>query len=88
LSELFKTGRIVDLIIGLIALEAVVLLMYARGTARGIAPMALLPNLAAGACLLLALRFALVAAPWGWMAVCLAAGLLAHVADLAQRWRR
>ena len=49
LSDLFSTGHIVDAILGLVLLEALVLLIYARRTGRGIAPLALLPNLAAGA---------------------------------------
>jgi hypothetical protein len=89
LNELFDTGRIVDLILLFVALEAVALIVYARSTARsGIAPMGVLTNLAAGTCLLLALRCALVASPWGWTAAWLLAALFAHLADLGQRWTR
>ena len=87
LSDLFSTGHIVDAILGLVLLEALVLLIYARRTGRGIAPRALLPNVAAGGCLLLALRSALVDAPWLWSAAWLMVALLAHLADLRQRWR-
>jgi hypothetical protein len=87
LTELFTTGRIVDLILGLVVLEAILLLVHARMTGRGIAPTNLLINLTAGVCLLLALRGALDDAPWGWTAACLMAALLAHLADLCQRWR-
>jgi hypothetical protein len=86
-GELFTNGRIVDLALGLVVLEAVVLLVYARNTGRGVAPVGALTNLAAGACLLLALRGALVGAPWEWMAAWLTAALFAHLADLGQRWR-
>ena len=48
---------------------------------------ALLLNLVAGSCLLLALRGALVDAPWRWTAACLMVALIAHLADLGQRWR-
>jgi hypothetical protein len=88
MTELFESGRIVDLILAFVALEAVALLVYAHGTARGIAPMGVLTNLAAGTCLLLALRCALVASPWGWTAAWLLAALFAHLADLGQRWTR
>jgi len=87
LSDLFSTGHIVDAILGLVLLEALVLLIYARRTGRGIAPRALLPNLAAGGCLLLALRSALVDAPLLLTAAWLMVALLAHLADLGQRWR-
>jgi hypothetical protein len=86
-AELFTNGRIVDLVLGLVVLEAVVLLVYAHRTGRGVAPVGLLTNLAAGACLLLALRGALVDAPWEWTAACLTAALFAHLADLGHRWR-
>ena len=87
LSDLLSTGHIVDVILGLVLLEALVLLIHARRTGRGIAPLALLPNLVAGSCLLLALRSALVDAPWLWTAAWLIVALLAHLTDLGQRWR-
>lgn len=36
---------------------------------------------------MLALRGALVGAWWGWIGLCLAASLLAHLADLRRRWQ-
>jgi hypothetical protein len=87
LSDLFSSGHIVDAILGLVLLETAGLLTYARITGRGIAPLALLPNLVAGSCLLLALRGVLVDAPWYWTAASLTAALIAHLADLGQRWR-
>jgi hypothetical protein len=86
-TELFATGRIVDLIVGLMVLEGVLLAAWHRRTGRGIAPAGLLPNLLAGVCLLLALRASLSGAGWGWIGVCLAAALAAHIADLRHRWR-
>jgi len=88
MQELFASGSIVALILGLMLVEGLLLGVFHRATGRGIAPLDLAPNLAAGALLLLALRAALVdasplaPAPW------LAAALLAHLADLARRWRR
>lgn len=87
MEALFANGRIVDLILGLTVLEAVALVAYHRRTGRGVSPADLLGNLLAGACLLLALRGALVGAWWGWIALCLSASLLAHLADLRSRWR-
>ena len=68
MSQLFVGGRIVDLILGLMVVEALALIVYHRWTGRGIAPPDLLGNLLAGLCLLLALRAALVGATWGWIA--------------------
>lgn len=88
MRELFASGRIVELIIGLMLMEALLLGVYHRRSGRGIRPLDLALNLAAGALLLLALRAALVdpdplaAAPY------LAVALIAHLADLARRWQR
>lgn len=87
MAELLASGRLVDLIIALVVIEIVVLFLYRALTGRGIALSDLLPNILAGAFLLIALRFALSDA--GWMPICLsltAAGL-AHVIDLTRRWR-
>jgi hypothetical protein len=84
---LFLNGRIVDLILVLVGAEAIALLIFRSMTGRGIPATGLLINLLAGACLLMALRTALVGSPWIWTAGWLASALLAHIADLAQRWR-
>ena len=88
MAELFASGRIVDLIVALVAVEAIVLLVYAHRTGRGIAPIGLLSNLAAGLFLLLALRTTLLDQSWFLVASLLTAALLAHVIDLSHRWRR
>lgn len=87
MTALFTSGRIVDLILAMVVLEALVLLAYKFLTGRGIAAVSLLINLLAGAFLLMALRSALIESYWAWTAAWLAAALFAHVADLAQRWR-
>jgi hypothetical protein len=88
MRELFASGRIVELILGFMLVEAVVLGIYHRRSGRGVRPLDLAINLAAGALLLLALRAALVdpdpLAPAPYLAV----ALLAHLADLARRWQR
>jgi hypothetical protein len=86
-AELFATGRIVDLILGLVVLETIGLLAVRRRTGRGVSAADLLPNLLAGACLLLAVRAALTDAGWTTVAACLLAALGAHGADLRRRWR-
>jgi hypothetical protein len=86
-SSLFANGSVVDLILTAVVLEALALLFYRSKSGRGVPPIALLTNLLAGACLLLALRSALVGQEWHRTAIWLAFALLAHIADLSQRWR-
>jgi len=76
----FASGRIVDALLLLILLEAVLFLCL-----RGGRP--LLPNLAAGACLLLALRAALTGAPVAMLGLWLALAGVAHGLDVAGRLR-
>ena len=87
MSHLFESGRIVDLILALVVLEVIGISAYYRATGRGVPPLDLLANLLAGVFLLLALRAALTAAPWTWIALSMVAALLAHVTDLWRRWR-
>ena len=88
MAELFAQGRLVDLILLLVVFEAAALLLYWHRTARGVAPFDLLPNLCAGAFLLLALRVTLSGGGWMPASGCLAAAGLAHLTDLYCRWRR
>ena len=53
MADLFTSGRLVDFILVVVVLEAAVLLLYWYRGRRGIAPLDLLPNLCAGAFLLL-----------------------------------
>jgi len=88
MAELFASGRVVDLILGLMVLEAVILgLLWAR-TARGVPPVPLIVNLLAGALLLLALRAALTETGPVATGTFLGLALVFHLADLALRWRR
>lgn len=82
LAALFASGHVVDLALGLLLAEAAALAVLRR-PALGRA----VPFLVAGACLLLALRAALVGAWWGWVALWLACGGVAHGFDLRSRWR-
>lgn len=59
MSTLFDSGRIVDLILVLVVLDALLVFSVHVRRGGGVAPRALLANLLAGACLLLALRSAL-----------------------------
>ena len=81
-------GLLLDLVLGFTLLEVAVLLLYHRATGRGIAPARLLPNIAAGFCLMLGLRAALGQAHWFWIVLALAGSGLAHAIDLRARWGR
>ncbi len=79
LQSFFASGRAVDLVLAVIALEFGVLLWRRRR------PGAVALALGPGVCLLLALRCALTGAGWAWVAFWLAASFPIHLADLARR---
>jgi len=86
LGALIADGTLPLLALGLILLEALVLLWLARARPwlnRG----AILANGASGAALLLALRAALLDQPPSVVVLWLGASLVAHLADLGARWR-
>ncbi len=87
MSNIYADGRIIDAILALMLLEAAGFALHHRRTGRGIATADLLPNLAAGVCLLLALRAALTGWSAVWIALALTGALLAHTTDLRRRWR-
>lgn len=87
MAELFANGHLVDLILLLVALESVALVVLWRWTHRGIPPLDLMPNILAGAFLLLTLRLAQASVDWTMCCASLAAAGLAHVADIYRRWR-
>ena len=88
MEALFVGGRVIDLILALMAVEAVVLAVVHRVHGHGIAPVRLWPNLFAGACLMLALRASLTGAGATAIGSWLALGLVGHLVDLALRWQR
>ncbi|MEQ9500428.1 MAG: hypothetical protein RIT81_26370 [Deltaproteobacteria bacterium] len=83
-EQLFTSGRIVDIVLVVMAFEAGVVLLLLRKR-QGLGAVDILGNLLAGAMLVLAVRCALVGAPWFLTATFLAASFPAHVFDL---WRR
>ena len=86
LSELIASGRFVDLVLILIALEAFVLVLIRRHRGKGPKLIDIAPTLFAGAFLFLALRFALTGAEPMTIAACLTGALVAHLTDLARRF--
>jgi hypothetical protein len=85
---LFNSGFLVDLVLLLVLVEAGALVAYFLFKRKGIPLADLLPNLFAGAFLLLALRTVIVGGGWMVACACLAAAGLSHVIDLKRRWRR
>ena len=85
MEPFFSSGRIVELILGLVLLEALLLIVLRRW--HGMSLVSVLGNLLAGACLLLALRVALVGADWRWLALALLGALLGHGLDIMGRLR-
>lgn len=87
MAELFASGRIVDLILALVVIEAGVLLAWRARRGGGPSPIALVANLAAGAGLMLALRAALTGSSWIAVAAPLTLALGAHVLEMVLRFR-
>ena len=87
MAALFATGRIVDVILLVVVVEAAATLIWHRRTGRGLTGAETLGLLLPGVCLLAALRAALVGAWFGWIAAWLLAAFAAHLHDLARRWR-
>jgi hypothetical protein len=81
MHELFTSGQAIDLVIALLALEALVVWGLMRR--HRALPW---PSLLAGLCLLLAWRLAQAGAAWVWVALALASAGLAHAWDLRCRW--
>lgn len=87
MDALFSGGRIVDIVIAFMALEAFALMLANRwGSRFGKLDTVLL--LVPGLCLLLALRSALLDGSWQTIAAWLVAALIAHLADLTRRLRQ
>ena len=80
--------RFLDLALGLIALEAAVLVGWRRWRGAGPRPGALLANLGAGAALLVVAKALLSGAGAAWILAALTAALAAHGLDIALRWER
>lgn len=87
MSALVESGRIAELILLLVVIEALAFTLLGQRV-RGLGLRELVGTLAAGAALLLALRAALRDEPWTAVASWLALAGVAHAADLLRRWSR
>ncbi len=88
METLFEGGRVVDLILVVMIIEAVILCGLAIAWRDRLPLAGLLLNLAAGASLLLALRAVLTDADLAIAGLWLGVALFAHLGDLAQRLKR
>ncbi len=77
----------IDLVLVLVLLEVVVVRVFLSKRWSAGALGGLIANLAAGAALILAVRLALVGAAGGWILLCLILSLVAHLVDVATRFR-
>lgn len=88
MNDFFASGRAVDIVLAVIALEFVVLtLIGARSDALGPVALRTFLQLMPGACLLLALRAALTGAAWPIIALLLALSFPLHLLDTVWRAR-
>jgi hypothetical protein len=85
LEQVYQGPLVVDIAIGFITLETLLLWVFHQWTGRGLALADCLLTILSGACLMLALRCALTPDGWPGMALFLIAAGIAH--DLRTRWR-
>lgn len=88
LAQWFASGRLIEIVVGLMLLEFVAVLLVRRRWGAGVALPALFAVLCAGACLMLAVRAALLDQSPAVITLWLVGGLVAHLADLVLRWQR
>ncbi len=87
LEQLYQGPLVVDIAIGFITLESLLLWVFHKFTGRGLALADCVLTILSGACLMLALRYAVTPEGWPGMALFLIAAGIAHGADLRCRWR-
>ena len=85
IESLFRTGRIADIVIAVMVLEALAFVIAARTRTRTWSLAAMLAGLLPGLFLVLALRGALVQASSLWIAAALSAALVSHLLDMRLR---
>jgi hypothetical protein len=85
MDELIGSGRIADVILVVIAVETALVGFYLWRRGQRVALVSLIASGLAGGALVLAFRAVLQESGWLFAAICLAAALLAHVADIALR---
>lgn len=85
IESMFRSGRIADVVIAVMVLEALVFAVAARARPRTWSLGAMLAGLLPGLFLVLALKAALVQASPLWTAAALSVSLVAHLLDVRLR---
>lgn len=85
MESFISSGRIADVILVALAVEMLIVGVYLWRKGEGLALLSFAASGLAGGSLVLALRAVLRESGWLFVAMYLAAALLAHVADLALR---
>ncbi len=83
-----NSGRLFEWIVFLVILEGLLLHWLWRRHAIGLPWHHIIGSFISGACLMLAVRAAVIDAPSGEIALWLALSLIAHLTDLGLRFRR
>jgi hypothetical protein len=87
IADLITSGRIADLILAIMAIEAAIFGILSRRTGKGPPIGLLIVTMLSGAFLVLALRGALTGAAWPLIAGALTLSMVAHAAFIAVAWR-
>ena len=87
MDEIIKSGFATDIVLIIMAVEAVMITFFMRRNGLNSSVPGFLAALLAGACLILALRAALNGAGFGEIALFLALSLLAHLGELVLKIR-
>lgn len=87
IAWLFASGRIADVILSLIGIEAIILVVLKLWRGAGPSLPVTLVTMASGALLILAVRGALMGAAWPVIAAPLTLSMVAHLTFLAIVWR-
>lgn len=87
MAEFFTGAHAIDLVLSMIALEAIVLMVLWRMGRCPLRPLSTLLILAPGTSLLLAARAALAGSSWTWVSALFLVALIIHLIDLRQRWQ-
>ncbi len=87
IGDLFASGRVFDLVLAVLVIEAVALSALWFRAGRGLPPGDALPFLLSGGCLVAAFRATTLGAAWPWSAGFLALAFTVHLLELKGRWR-
>jgi hypothetical protein len=88
MTDLFTSGRVVDVALAVILLELAALLIFRQRLTPGMKPLDLIGQLSAGFMLLLGVRCAVGGVDYRVTLALLAASFPAHLFDLMRRARR